>query len=172
MTTSAGQDRGHEHDALASQVIDADDMVVMETLARLHDALDPVPPDLVERAMFTVAWAEVEEELARLVASDDGSLVGVRGDAGQARSMTFASDHATLTVMVTTTGRDRRRLDGWIESPSAVTAQVRLVGEMRHATVTQGGRFELADLPAGVVQVMLVDVADGHTVLATPAMSL
>lgn len=153
--------------------LDARDMTVMAALARLYDDVDPVPHDLVERSMFTVAWAEVEDELAHLVdASDARAPAGVRGNAGQARSMTFASDDATLTVMVTAMGRERRRLDGWIESPATVTARVRLVGEVREAAVSQDGRFELTDLPAGMVQVMLVDAGDGHTVLMTPAMSL
>lgn len=173
MTTPAASDEDREHEAWAHQAIDANDMTVMAALAGLHDAIDPVPADLVERITFTLAWAEVEEELAQLVEpSHARTPTGVRSSAGQARSMTFAADDATLTVMVTTTGRDRRRLDGWIESPTAVTAQVRLVGEVRKAVVSQEGRFELADLPAGTVQVMLVDVSDGHTVLMTPAMSL
>lgn len=161
----------------AAEPLDGVDMAILDALREVQASMDPMPSGLVQRATFAVALAEVEAEIARLVVTDTsaGRLVGLRsGDPATARSITFATDDLTLTLMVGTAARGSRRLDGWLAgdgSAAMTTVGVRLVGRTLDTDISEEGRFGFDELPMGMAQVSIVD-EDGVVAMVTPAFQL
>lgn len=157
---------------------------VLGDLAAMWDAVDPVPPALVER-MQTVATAEavlvtsdLDYELMLLV-ERSFELVGARGSG--AYTLRFAYDDVDLLVRAAgSNGVPPTRLDGWIVPPGQITVRAQLLGgeeapgrgESERETIVDGnGRFEFADLPTGMVRLWLLP-ADGTKPFATPVFEI
>nr|WP_253769163.1 carboxypeptidase regulatory-like domain-containing protein [Goodfellowiella coeruleoviolacea] len=120
-------------------------------LDRLVHVLDAPPADLVERVQFAIALENLDVEVARWERA--GSFAGVRGD--RPGTVTFTVDHLTVMVSFTPTG-GRHRIDGWLVPPGQHTVEVRVSDH--DSTTTQaddGGRFVLADVPAGTTQILV-----------------
>ena len=152
--------------------LDELDARILDGLVRATQHHDPVPDGLADRAIFAVAGAELEAELATLLATHDGHLAWVRGgDDTQARTLTFSGGYATVTVMLVATGRRTWRIDGWLTPDEAVTVRLRLTGEQRE-TAAQDGRFSFDDVPQGMAQLQVVAADTGTVALVTPAIQL
>lgn len=163
MTTDAGG---------PDDALDELDDRILRGIARAASHHDPVPEGLAERAVFAVAGAELEAELATLLASHAGEPVGVRGgDDTQARTLTFSGGHATVTVMLVATGRRQWRIDGWLTPDEDVHVRLRLTGEQRE-TAARDGRFSFEDVPQGMAQLQVVAADTGTVALVTPAIQL
>ena len=147
----------------AEQPLDALDEAVLDELAALYAALDPVPADLTERIGFALAVAELEAEIAEL---SRGELVGVRGE--ETDSVTFTS--GSLSLMITTVASSRHvRVDGWVTSPDAVVDVV-AEGVTRTATADAQGRFSIDELPRG--RAHFVVRRDGFRPVITPSIEI
>ncbi len=125
-------------------------------LRRMWERRDPVPPGLADSVLVALATADLsaEYELLTLLESTD-RLSGVRGG-GDAVTLTFAAGDITVMLRVSVLGEGRRRVDGWLSPPSALT--VRLMspeGDDRTTESTVDGRFEFADVPAGAASIRL-----------------
>jgi hypothetical protein len=81
---------------------------LLEQLARVLDAIEPVPDHLKEIAYSARLVANVDAELAHLV-YDSRAEAGVamlrRGSENQARLLSFSNDHVTLEVSLAADGR-------------------------------------------------------------------
>ena len=85
--------------SLAAEPLDAVDAHLLASLRHLHEALDPVPSDLVERVKFAMTVAALEAEVAEIVSS--ATLQTVRGtDYDRADTVTFASDGISVMVSI------------------------------------------------------------------------
>jgi hypothetical protein len=143
--------------------IDALDLRILDDLAGLWEALDPVPPELVTDIGFSLAVAELEAEIAEL---SRGELLGVRGE--ETDSVTFTS--GDLSLMITTVASARRvRVDGWV---TAADAEVDVVaqGVTRSVTPGPGGRFSFDELPRG--RAHFVVRREGYRPVITPAIEI
>jgi len=161
------EDAGRPDDQL-----DDVDARILRGIARATDHHDPVPAGLADRAIFAVAGAALEAELAVLLSSHDDQLAGVRGaDDTQARTLTFSGGYATVTVMLVAIGRSLWRIDGWLTQDEPVHVRLRLTGEQREVAA-QDGRFSFEDVPQGMVQLQVVSAATGEVSLVTPAIQL
>ncbi len=157
---------------LARGRLDAVDAHVLDTLRRAAEALDPVPPGLVDRVTFAVALDEVYAEVAEIQREDILAGSGVRsGDDGtDTATMTFSSERTSMTITVSPSGHRLVRIDGWLTGADGATIALRIPGETRREAA-QSGRFWFDDVPRGQVQLM-VEEADGRATMITPAVEL
>jgi hypothetical protein len=154
-----------ELDRLATGELDADDVRILRRVARVYDAVDPVPPGLVDRLAFGITLDALHAEIAEL--QRDDALVGVRGADSDVESVTFTS--ASLTTMITLARTaDRVRIDGWIAPGAGVTVELRVAGEQRSTTADEDGRFVFDDVPQGLAQFVLRAPSDARPVVTPP----
>jgi len=147
----------------ADELLDATDERILNRLASLYAAIDPVPSDLLERIDFSLAVAELEADIAELTR---GELVGVRGEATD--SVTFTS--GSLSLMVTTVvSAHHVRIDGWVTSAGAEVDAV-AEGVTRTVVADEAGRFSLDDVPRGHVH--FVVRREGYRPVITPSMEV
>lgn len=159
-------------DEVAAAAIDAEDVRVLERMAHVYQALDPVPEGLVERIQFGMTLQALTAEIADLQRS--GELVGVRaGESSDVETITFTS--ATLTTMVTIThlSTERVRIDGWVAPGGGVPVELRRVGNSATTTADADGRFVFENVPRGLAQFVLHPPAGtGRAAVVTPSVEL
>ena len=147
-------------DELALEPIDDLDVTALQHVARLYDALDPVPAGLVDRVKFGLTLEALHAAIADLQRS--GDLVGVRSEAtGDVQSVTFTSATLTTMITVTPTSADRVRIDGWIAPGGGVAVELRGVDGSRQTTADADGRFVFEDVAKGLAQFVLRPPGDG-----------
>ena len=158
---------------LATEAMDATDSVIMEALASLYAAIDPVPSDLVERLTFEISLDALHAELAELQQLPSESLAGARGaNASEVKTLTFTSDSLTTMVTISWAGPDRVRIDGWCAPGAHVNVELRQVDATLTTTADEDGRFAFDDVPRGLSR-FVVQVPDGdRPPVVTPAVEL
>ncbi len=143
----------HE-ERLAGEPVDATDVRVLAAVRAAHDALDPVPPGLVDRITFAMSVASLEAEVARIV-SDAEALTSVRGaDYDRADTVTFASDGLSVMVSLEPAGPGRVDVVGWA-SEGEVDVELRERSRTRTAGTDPDGRFTFAGVERGLVNFVL-----------------
>lgn len=146
---------------------------LLQVVRTLWDERDPVPAGLVARMQAAVAAAstDLDEELMLLVERST-ELAGARGSA--AYTLRFELGDLNLLVRVASED-DRARLDGWVTpaSPMAVRASS-VADELRtwDALVDERGRFELENLPTGLVRLRLEPLDAAGPPCGTPAFEI
>ncbi len=125
--------------------------------ARMREAweeVDPVPADLVDRMVASVAVEDLSREYAMLTLVETADLAEVRGDADTA-TLQFSDGTTSVLVHITATERGSRRVDGWADGD---VLAVRLVQGDRDRAADLGdqGRFAFEDVPAGLSRLRLV----------------
>jgi hypothetical protein len=135
----------------------AEDRALVERLRTVYDEIDPAPAHVIEAALGSFAWRDIDADIARLVADTadarSAALSGVRGadgDVQHARLVTFDAVGVTVEVEVAQTG-DRRRLMGQLVPPAAAAVQILTPGGDRTVRADDLGRFVADDVPAGPV---------------------
>ena len=119
---------------------------------------DPVPDGLVARmqAAAAMAGSDLDVELMELV-ERSSELAGARGGgATTSYTLRFVHGDTDLLLRVAVDG-DRSRVDGWVVPPEPMTVRA-LPGAdpaPHSAVVTETGRFELTDLPLGLLRLRL-----------------
>lgn len=133
---------------------------------------DPVPEHLVPAMQATAAMAasDLDGELMELVERST-ELAGARGST--AYTLRFVHDDTDLLLRVAVDG-DRSRVDGWVVPPEPMTVRA-LPGELPApyaAVVTESGRFELTDLPLGLLRLRLEPHDTTRPAFATPTFEI
>jgi len=153
----------------------AADKAALETLRRMWQDRDPVPPDLADRIWFVLSMENLEAELMMLSASYDAEPAGARGEE-RARNVTFTSD--SLSVMVTISeDAPRVRLDGWIGDGGGLTVALREMpngGSATHelsTTADEDGRFAFFDLGHGLIQLVFQPTRGARLSLGQPVVT-
>jgi hypothetical protein len=158
-------------DELAAGEIDDADIRVLQQMAQIHDALDPVPSGLVDRIQFGITLDALHAEIAELQRS--GDLAGVRSEAGtDVQTVTFTSASLSTMVTITPTGQDRVRIDGWVAPGGGVLVELRIVHETLTTTADSDGRFVFDDVPRGLAQFTLRAPSNAHQPVVTPSIEL
>jgi hypothetical protein len=151
--------------------LDGADHALLDEIADLYSAVDPVPAGLAERIRFAVSLDEIDVEMLRLV-QETTLAAGARG-AG--RIFTFAGRAVTLTVRIVGLNGETVRLDGWLAPPAAYRITLRAQHGHADRTADEDGRFVFEETRAGLAQ-LVVRLADGAqqaaNALATPAVVL
>jgi hypothetical protein len=156
-------------DRLAAGEIDETDGRTLGQLASMYSALDPVPRGLVERVQFGITLDALNAELAQLQRSD--GLVGVRSDATDVQTVTFASSHLTAMVTVTQTSADVARIDGWITPPGEWAVELRTPTSVLTTDADADGRFVFEAATRGFVQFTIRAPGDSQKVI-TPSIEI
>jgi hypothetical protein len=132
----------------------AADAALFARLRAVWSDLDPVPADLVDRMVATVAVEDLTREYALLTLVEGAELGAVRGEADTA-TLQFSDGTTNVLLHVTATESGARRVDGWVD---AAPLALRLAQGEREwsADVSEHGRFAFDDVPPGVSRLRLV----------------
>jgi hypothetical protein len=156
---------------LAGGVLDPLDARVLDRLRHLHELLDPVPADLVDRVKFAMSVAALEAEVAEIVSS--ATLETVRGtEYDRADTVTFASDGLSVMVSIEHGATTKVDIIGWV-SEAEVEVELRERERTRTAVVDEEGRFTFSGVERGLVSFVLRRRADSSAPpIITPAIEL
>jgi len=150
---------------------------LLDVVRRVWEERDPVPEQLVDRMQAAAALAasdvDLELELMELVERST-ELAGARG--ATAYTLRFVYGETDLLLRIAVEG-DVSRVDGWIVPPQPMTVHaVRTSPTGREDAVVSdvgdSGRFVLADLPLGQLQLRLEPRDHARTAIATPAFEI
>lgn len=131
----------------------AADAALFARLRSVWEEVDPVPADLVDRMVASVAVEDLTREYA-LLTLVEGSLAAVRGEADTA-TLQFSDGTTTVLLHVSATESGARRVDGWVDASALA---IRLSQGEREWTAEPGehGRFAFDEVPPGVARLRLV----------------
>lgn len=156
-------------EAGAGEPLDAVDHEALRRLALLFTRADAPPAGFVERMRFAVAARGLDDELARLT---EPTPVAARGQDRTAQTWTFESASLTILVTAEPTRDGGMRVDGWLAPAAERTVRLRLTdGGEREVVADELGRFGYADVPGGLVQIVVLAADDGPGVV-TPTFEL
>jgi hypothetical protein len=153
----------------AQEPLDDLDIAVLDEVAGLFAAADPMPDGLVERVRFALALEEIDAEVARL-AQDLSARV--RGGEEQTRTITF--DCASLTIMITVSRLigGAVRVDGWLAPPGTHRVELRTADGPLSTDADEQGCFVLKPVPHGLAQLVVRargERPDGWRSVVTPS---
>jgi len=134
------------------------DAALFAALRAMWEHYDPVPADLADKMVATIAIDDLAREWELLSLLEDAALGAVRG--GDPTTLQFGDGATSVLLHVSDTEDGRRRIDGWVDG---TVLAVRLVAgaKERSASPTPTGRFAFDAVPAGTVRIRLV-IKDGE----------
>ena len=132
----------------------AADAALFARMRQMWQDVDPVPADLVDRMVATVAVEDLSREYALLTLVEASQLSSVRGESDSA-TLQFSDGTTSVLVHVTAAEDGSRRVDGWVD---AATLAIRLVQAEREWSANPGdrGRFVFENVTPGVARIRLV----------------
>lgn len=132
----------------------AADAALFARMRAMWQVVDPVPADLVDRMVATVAVEDLSREYALLTLVEASELSAVRGETDTS-TLQFSDGTTSVLVHVTATEDGSRRIDGWVD---ATALAIRLSQGEREWSTDPGehGRFAFDDVPPGVSRLRLV----------------
>jgi hypothetical protein len=145
---------------LAAGPLDDDDAAILAGVRHLYSETDPVPTDLVDRVLFSVALDEMFDEVAQLTRVPmEASAVRGADVSMRTETLTFSADSLTAMVTVTRAPTAELRLDGWLSPPAAYRVHLRIQGGGEAETRADAeGRFGFAGLDGGLAQLSFYPV--------------
>jgi hypothetical protein len=131
-----------------------DDDSLLDSIRRLFEAADPMPPDLPERIKFMVALRQLDAEVAWLVTAEAEAGLAARGTE-ESRTITFDSDSLTIMIRIDSGPGECIRVDGWLAPPQCRRVEMQM-GDASIAVMADGaGRFVFHDVPRGTARVIV-----------------
>lgn len=151
---------------------------LLAVVRSVYDDLDPVPDGLVGR-MQDVARAAAEDlglslDIELMTLLEQGSaLAGTRADATTRSVYTLRFVHGQLELLLRIAPEgETSRIDGWIVPPEQITVRVlHDDGTVLAAQVTDTGRFDLPQVPLGLVRLRL-EPHDDRPPFVTPSFEI
>jgi hypothetical protein len=133
--------------------MDQFDLAVLDGIRQIFELTDPMPADLPERIMFSLAMRVVEAEVARLAAEEDPRLLAAaaRG-AEQSRTITFDSASLTIMIRIDSDEDGTVRIDGWLAPPQRREIEIQTEADTLHVLSDEEGRFVFTDVPRGTAR--------------------
>lgn len=129
---------------------------LLDDLAAVWLARDPMPADLPDRILTTLAMADLDDhyELLTLTTRSE-TLLGARGSGDDRTLIEFQAEGVSVLVRVGETSPTGRRLDGWVE-PAALLEVTVSQGDSAHiGRVSSASRFEFDAVPLGLSRLEL-----------------
>lgn len=142
------------------------DAALFARLRSVWATVDPMPVDLVDRMVATIAMEDITREYA-LLTLVEGSLANVRSDT-ETLTLQFSDGTTNVLLHVSANESGARRIDGWVDAP---TLAVKLIQDDREAAADIGdsGRFAFDDVRPGISRLRLaVRGDDGIREFQTP----
>ena len=138
----------------------AADAALFARMRHMWEEVDPMPADLVDRMVASVAVEDLSREYA-LLTLVEGTVAAVRGENDTA-TLQFSDGTTTVLLHVSATESAGRRVDGWVD---ATALAIRLVQGEREWAADPGahGRFAFDEVTPGMARLRLVTRgADGE----------
>ena len=157
---------------VAGGAVDAVDVAILDRLAALVDAHDPVPAGLVDRIGMALTIEALHAEVAELHLVGESALA-VRADETsiEAGTITFTTD--VLTVMISVHPEAGRvRVDGWAAPAGVLQVELHQDGDVTTTTSDEDGRFSFADVERGPARLVLRRPSDPTVPVVTPQVEL
>ncbi|MDH2412824.1 hypothetical protein [Nocardioides sp. CER19] len=152
--------------------------LMLSVVRSVYDDRDPVPDGLVTRMQAAAREAaddlgfSLEVELMTLL-ERSSELVGTRSDAATRAVYTLRFVHGQVDLLLRVAPEgERSRIDGWVVPPEPIT--VRVVhddGSTFAAIISDTGRFEIPDVPLGLVRLRL-EPHDDRAPFVTPSFEI
>ncbi len=160
-----------EHELrLATEPLDTVDATIIEAVREVHESLDPVPGDLLDRIKFAMSVASLEAQVAEIVS--ESTLTAVRGtDYDRADTVTFASDGLSVMVSIEHTGAARADIAGWA-SEGDLEVELRERSRTRTTSADADGRFTFAGVERGLVNFVLRRRSEDSAPIITPSIEI
>jgi hypothetical protein len=153
--------------------LDEVDLSLLADLARLTEALDPVPDGLAERSLFAITLASLEAEVMELeyVRVPEAS---VRGDAPpvEARTITFTSESVTVMISLSPVDGGRVRIDGWAAPATSLRVELHRPGSVTETTSDDDGRFVFEAVDRGPASLVVRRAGGSGVAVSTPVVEL
>jgi hypothetical protein len=161
-------------ESLASEPLDAHDGALMQRIAELYDAIDPVPDDLIDRLQFGITLDALNAELAELQLTPAGALASrAAAEASEVKTLTFTSDSLTTMITISVAGPDRVRIDGWCAPGANVSVELRQGSHSLHTEADADGRFVFEDVAHAMTRfVVRPPEPAAHPPVVTPAIEI
>ena len=159
---------------LAAEPLDAHDVALLEEVATLWAAADPVPEGLIERIQFELTLDALHAEVATLTQLDLAAS-GARSASTEAvRTVTFSAESLTAMVTITQEPDGSVRVDGWVAPGDGLLVEVLLSAETRRTYTDADGRFVLDGLPAELAKFAIhtTDEAGDPHIVISPTIEL
>ena len=153
---------------------------LLAVVRSVYAEADPVPTGLVERMQAATRDAaedlgiSLELELMTLL-EQSSELAGTRGVGDAATrsvyTLRFVHGQVDLLLRVAPEG-ERSRIDGWVVPPEPITVRVlHDDGTVLAALVSDTGRFDIPDVPLGLVRLRL-EPHDDRAPFVTPTFEI
>lgn len=151
---------------------------MLSVVRSVYDDRDPVPDGLIARMQASAHAAaadfgvSLELELMTLL-ERSSELAGTRSDATARAVYTlrFVNGQVDLLLRVAPEG-ERSRIDGWVVPPEQITVRVlHDDGTVLAALVSDTGRFDIPDVPLGLVRLRL-EPHDDRPPFVTPSFEI
>lgn len=136
----------------ANGPLDELDFAILTDVRALWDALDPVPPTLVDQICFAMDLESTDFEVLRL--TERMRFEVARGEE-QSRLITFDSDSLTIMIKIDQNRNGTVRLDGWLTPPASHPIELRTMDGSMVTASDDGGRFALDGIRPGMAQLVV-----------------
>ena len=159
---------------LAAKPLDDQDIALLEDVAALWAAADPVPAGLIERIQFELTLDALHAEVATLTQLDLAAS-GARSASTEAvRTITFSAESLTAMVTITHESGHTVRVDGWVAPGDGLLVEVLLTGGTRRVYTDADGRFVVDGLPAELAKFAIhtADEAGDPHIVISPTIEL
>ena len=156
---------------IAAQPLDDLDGIILDTVAEVFRAADPVPAGLVEDVKFALTVQALHAEVAELQRVGAESALA-RSEYTQTQTMTFSAEALSVMVTLSPIDADEVRVDGWVTGhDSTVRVEIRAGTRTITAEVDDDGRFTVDPAPRGLVRFVFLPAGDVRPVI-TPTVEI
>lgn len=146
----------------------SDDGALFRRLREMWMAVDPMPPGLVDRVLFTLQLEDLEYELLRLHYTEEPA--GARSEQ-TVRTVTFTSEYLTVTLMLAAATEPTARLDGWLSPAAALRVGLRTAEGTQETIASPEGRFAFPSMPSGPFRVLIYPPDDAASQFSRPVIT-
>ena len=156
---------------IAAQPLDDLDRSILEAVAEVFRAADPVPAGLTEDIKFALTVQAMHAEVAELQrVGAEGALA--RSEYTQTQTLTFSAEAISVMVTMSPIDADEVRVDGWVTGhDSGVRVELRAGTRIVGAEVDDDGRFTIDPAPRGLVRFVFLPDGDVRPVI-TPTVEI
>ncbi len=156
---------------IAAQPLDDLDRRILDNVADVFRAADPVPAGLTEDIKFALTVQAMHAEVAELQRVGAESALA-RSEYTQTQTLTFSAEAISVMVTMSPINADEVRVDGWVTGhDSPVRVELRAGTGTVGSEVDDDGRFTIDPAPRGLVRFVFLPEGDVRPVI-TPTVEI
>ncbi len=156
---------------VAAQPLDDLDLTILDSVAEVFRAADPVPAGLTDDIKFALTVQAMHAEVAELQRVGAESALA-RSEYTHTQTLTFSAESLSVMVTMSPMDADEVRVDGWVTGhDSPVRVELRSGDRTVSADVDDDGRLTLDPAPRGLVRFVFLPEGDVRPVI-TPTVEI